>query len=106
MDEVERAQQVLAAEREAVLRKLREERAEAESAAAAQRAWGERVQALLERGRVAGVSIIDMAEALGVSRQWTSHLLAKRETQQALLRGLHWSASPPKAGGEHEDQTD
>jgi hypothetical protein len=74
MSELERAKQVLESERAAVLAGLGEERAAAERAAEEQRRWRADVQALLERGRAVGLSVAEMADALGISRQWTNHL--------------------------------
>lgn len=74
MSDVERAKQVIETERQAVLAGLAEERAAAERAAEEQRRWRADVQTFLERGRAVGLSVADMAEALGVSRQWTNHL--------------------------------
>jgi len=74
MSEIERAKEVLSAEREAVLAGLAEECAAAERAAEEQRRWRADVQELLERGRAVGLSVAEMADALGISRQWTNHL--------------------------------
>ncbi len=79
--------QVIAAERQAVLAGLAEERAAAERAAEEQRRWRADVEALLERGRAVGLSIADMADALGVSRQWTNHL-AKRAIDKELVKRI------------------
>jgi hypothetical protein len=84
MSDVERAKEVLAGEREAVLGGLADERAAAERAAEEQRRWRADVQALLERGRAVGLSVAEMADALGISRQWTNHL-----TKQAVDREVH-----------------
>jgi hypothetical protein len=90
MDEVEKARQVLAKERRAVLTRLQAAAAdaasEAERAAAWRRAWRRDVHRLLNRGQSAGVSVTEMAEALGVSRQWAAHLLKEREREQQLRR--------------------
>jgi hypothetical protein len=83
MTEIEQAKQVLDAERRAVLAGLAEERAAAERAAEEQRRWRADVETLLERGRTIGLSVADMADALGVSRQWTNHL-----TKTALDRAI------------------
>ena len=74
MSEIERAKNVIGVEREAVIAGLASEREAAERAAEEQRRWRTEVQSLLERGRAAGLSVADMAEALGISRQWTNHL--------------------------------
>jgi hypothetical protein len=102
VDEVERARDVLERERAAVLADLAEAGAEARTMAERQRAWKERVDGLLERGRSAGVPVTAMARALGVSRQWTSHLVAQRdrlrnlEKQFGLAPDTSWKR--PKAG--------
>ena len=83
--EVEKAMQVMSAEREAVLAGLAGERAAAERAAEEQRRWRTEVQSLLERGRAAGLSVAEMAEALGISRQWTNHL-AKRAVDREVSK--------------------
>ena len=94
MDELERAKQVLNAEREAVLAGLAEQRAAAERAAEEQRRWRAEVEALLERGRAVGVSVADMANALGVSRQWTNHL-AKASMERHLAKRRPERFPPP-----------
>jgi hypothetical protein len=85
MNELERAKQVLESERNAVLTGLADERAAAERAAEEQRRWRADVQALLERGRAVGLSVADMAGALGISRQWTNHL-TKRAVDSELKK--------------------
>jgi hypothetical protein len=74
MSGIDDAMEVIAAERQAVLAGLADERVAAERAAEEQRRWRADVEALLERGRAVGLSVADMADALGVSRQWTNHL--------------------------------
>ena len=74
MSEIERAKNVIGVEREAVIAGLASEREAAERAAEEQRRWRREVEALLERGRAVGLSVAEMAEALGISRQWTNHL--------------------------------
>lgn len=87
MDDVERARKVLADEQSAVLAGLVEaaaaQRDEVERAAARQRQWRAQVSELLERGKAAGVPVTRMAEALGVSRQWTTHLIATSDSARA-----------------------
>jgi len=78
VNEIERARQILQEERETVLSELREQRRIAEEAARAQREWRAAVQELLERGRTADLSVAEMADALGVSRQWANHLAKRR----------------------------
>jgi hypothetical protein len=87
-EEVRRAMEVLEAEQQAVLAGLAEERAAAERAAEEQRRWRADVQALLERGRAVSLSVAEMAEALGVSRQWTNHLAKETVTREVRKRAL------------------
>ncbi len=99
MDEIERAKHVLGDERRAVLEGLAAQRRIAEEAAKAQQEWRSAVQALLERGRAIDVSVAEMAEALGVSRQWTHHLTkrqADRAYQAASERALRMGPIPPR----------
>ena len=74
MSEITQAKQVIEGERTAVLAGLAQEREAAERAAEEQRRWRAEVEKLLERGRAVGLSVAEMAEALGISRQWTNHL--------------------------------
>jgi hypothetical protein len=93
MSEVERARAVLERERAEVLAALEQAGAEARDLAARQAAWREQVMALLDRANAAGVAVTDMAKALGLSRQWTSHLLARRVKAEkaGVLREIHGS---------------
>jgi hypothetical protein len=100
MTEIEQARQVLEAERQAVLAGLADERAAAERAAEEQRRWRAEVEALLERGRAVDLSIADMADALGVSRQWTNHL-AKRAIDKELVKRVA-KMPPPQILGTME----
>src|SRR2546421_909567 len=93
-DELEQALEVVKREREAVLAALAGQRAAAERAAEEQRRWRAQVEALLERGRAVGVSVADMATALGVSRQWTNHL-AKASMERHLAKRLPEQFPPP-----------
>jgi hypothetical protein len=74
MDEVERAQKVLARERAEVLAALGAARDEARQMAERRRAWKAEVNDLINRGRAAGLLVKEMAEALGVTRQWAAQL--------------------------------
>ena len=87
-EELRRAVEVIHAEQQAVLAGLGEERAAAERAAEEQRRWRTDVQALLERGRAVGLSVADMAEALGISRQWTNHLTKRAVGKEVHKRAL------------------
>ena len=97
MSDVEQAKQVLEDERQAVLAGLADERAAAERAAEEQRRWRADVEALLERGRAVGLSIADMADALGVSRQWTNHL-TKKAVDKALVQRMAQMPPPQVLG--------
>jgi len=99
MSEIEQAKHVLEAEREAVLAALAGERAAAERAAEEQRRWRADVQALLERGRAVGLSVADMADALGISRQWTNHLAKQAVDREIRKRATEFPSAlgcPPK----------
>src|SRR5262249_34768278 len=86
MSDVDSALEVIQAEQEAVLAGLAEERAAAERAAEEQRRWRADVEALLERGRAVGLSVAEMAEALGISRQWTNHLANRAVDKEVKKR--------------------
>jgi hypothetical protein len=83
MAEVRRAREVLEAERRSVINALRRARAqelraakrEAERREAARR----KVADLLARGRDAGVPVVEMADAYGVTRQMAHRVLRERE---------------------------
>jgi hypothetical protein len=77
--EIQRARELLEQERKAVLEGLSEAGNEARELAQRRKRWRDEVSTFLERGRQAGVSVTEMASALGLSRQWTSHLLARRD---------------------------
>src|SRR5919108_1958843 len=102
MDEVERARAVLERERAEVLAALERAGAEARELAARQAAWREQVTDLLDRANTAGVAVTDMAKAFGLSRQWTSHLLARRAKAEKarVLREVRMSFEfVPARGG-------
>jgi len=88
MDELDRAMEVFKREQDAVLTGLAQEKSAAERAAEEQRRWRAEVQALLERGRAVGLSVAEMAEALGVSRQWTNHLAKATVDKEVRKRAL------------------
>jgi hypothetical protein len=88
MDELDRAMEVFKQEKNAVLTGLAQEKAAAERAAEEQRRWRAEVQVLLERGRAVGLSVAEMAEALGVSRQWTNHLAKATVDKEVRKRAL------------------
>ena len=54
---------------------LAEAGAEAREAARREAIWKDEVVALLRQGRAAGVTMTEMAKLLGLSRQWTTHLV-------------------------------
>ena len=98
MGDVQRARQVLENERNAVLEGLAAERAAAERAAEEQRRWRADVEALLERGRAAGLSVAEMAEALGISRQWTNHLAKRAVDKEVEKRAASLKMGPIEFG--------
>jgi hypothetical protein len=97
--EIRRAKEVLESEQAAVLKGLAEERAAAERAAEEQRRWRAEVQTLLERGRAVGLSVAEMAEALGISRQWTNHLAKQTVSREMRKRAasMHFGPQSPPA---------
>ena len=95
MSDVEQAKQVIETERAAVLAGLESERAAAERAGEEQRRWRADVEALLERGRAVGLSVADMAEALGISRQWTNHLAKQTVSREMRKRASSMQFGPP-----------
>ena len=95
MDEIRKARQLLEHEREAVLAALGDARTTAQKISEEQRAWREAVAQLLERGDAAGLSVTEMAKALGLSRQWTSHLRAEAERRARLASPKVWLMPPP-----------
>jgi hypothetical protein len=94
VSDVEQAKQVIETERAAVIAGLAGERAAAERAAEEQRRWRADVQALLERGRAVGLSVADMAEALGISRQWTNHLAKQTVSREMRKRAASMQFGP------------
>jgi hypothetical protein len=96
-DELEKAMEVFRQEKAVVLAGLAEQRAAAERAAEEQRRWRADVEALLERGHAVGVSVADMATALGVSRQWTNHLTNRAVQREVEKRAasLGFGRPPP-----------
>ena len=106
-DELRRAKELLEEEQATVRTGLAAERAAAERAAEEQRRWRADVQGLLERGRAVGLSVADMAEALGISRQWTNHLAkhaVDREVRKRALSVQFRMACPPFEPGGSPDQ--
>jgi len=83
-DEIRHARELLAHERADVLAALAAARGEAQKIAAGQQAWRDAVGLLLERADAAGVSVNEMANALGLSRQWTSHLRDEAKRRERL----------------------
>jgi hypothetical protein len=83
MADVEKAQAILEAERTAVLSdlgkwKARERKARSREAKRREKALAE-MHALLMRGKAAGVPVVELAEAVGISRQMAHRLI--REAQ-------------------------
>jgi len=104
MGDVDDALEVIQAEQEAVLAGLAEERAAAERAAEEQRRWRADVEALLERGRAVGLSVAEMAEALGISRQWTNHLTNRAVHKEVKKRAAAFRLGTIELGPGPPDQ--
>jgi hypothetical protein len=102
--DVEQAKQVIETERSAVLAGLAAERAAAERAAEEQRRWRAEVGSLLERGRAVGVSVSEMADALGISRQWTNHLAKQTVSREMRKRASSMQFGPGFALPSEPDQ--
>jgi hypothetical protein len=84
-DRVREARDLLRREREEVVAALESARVEAQAIAAKQKAWRTTAAMLLERGTAAGLSVTEMAKALGLSRQWTTHLRAEADRRVRLV---------------------
>jgi hypothetical protein len=61
-------------DRDDILRRLADAREDARRIADRQRAWRTQVGELVELGRAAGLSVDEMADALGLSKSWTERL--------------------------------
>jgi transcriptional regulator with XRE-family HTH domain len=61
-------------DRDDILRRLTDARGDARRIADQQRAWRAQVGELVELGRAAGLTVDEMAEALGLSKSWTERL--------------------------------
>jgi hypothetical protein len=93
-DRVREARELLERERKDVLAALAAARGEAQRIAAQQEAWRGTAATLLERGDAAGLSVAEMARALGLSRQWTTHLRAEAERRARLARVVRVHQTP------------
>jgi hypothetical protein len=96
-DEIRTARDVLKRERADVLDALAALRAEGARIADEQRAWRDAAAQLLDRGAAAELSVTEMARALGLSRQWTTHL-RKRMLAKEKLSPLVFRASRFETG--------
>jgi hypothetical protein len=113
MAEVEKAKQVLEAERLAVLDALaqagKDRQAEFDRHEAALDEIEEPIYALLVRGKAAGATVIEMAEALKVTRQRAHLLLSQVEGRtdrvSSAKRGATRKPKPPKQE-QDEDEHD
>ena len=85
-DKIRQARELLEQERNDVRDALAQAREEGQEIARAQKAWRERAAALLDRGNAAGLSVTEMARALGLSRQWTTHLRAEAARRERLAK--------------------
>jgi hypothetical protein len=93
-EEVQKAMDVIQSERAAVLDGLTGQRTAAERAAEEQRRWRAEVEGLLERGRAVGLSVAEMANALGISRQWTNHLAKRAVDREVNKRAASLQMGP------------
>ena len=93
-DKVREARELLERERNDVLAALAAARAEAHRIAEHQKAWRVAAAVLLERGAAAGLSVAEMARALGLSRQWTTHLRAEAERREHVARVVQVHQKP------------
>ncbi len=111
-EDVEHARHLLERERDHVIAALVSAGDEARAVASRQKVWRAEVLALLQRGSTNGVPVTEMAKALGLSRQWTSHLLALRgerdrerqlEKQTQLIRLARTAQKHPEPEGDASD---
>jgi len=84
--EVRKARELLAREREDVLAALEVAREDGRRLAGAQKAWRGAAADLIARGDAAGLSVTEMAKALGLSRQWTTHIRKELERRKHVAR--------------------
>ena len=61
-------------DRDEILHRLADAREDARRLAEQQRAWRKQVGELVEVGRAAGLTVEEMADALGLSKSWTERL--------------------------------
>jgi hypothetical protein len=95
-DKVREARDLLERERADVVAALAAARVEAQRIAEHQKEWREAAAGLLERGDAAGLSVAEMARALGLSRQWTTHLRAEAKRRARLVGVV--CTDPPGSG--------
>ena len=95
-DKIRQARELLEQEQDAVRKALASAREEGQEIARAQKAWRETAAALLDRGDAAGLSVTEMAKALGLSRQWTTHLRAEASRRQRLANVRVVCVDPPE----------
>ncbi len=81
MDDVKQARHLLEQERDAVLRGLNDLRRRYRRINKTLMTLDEERQALMVRGRAAGVPIVEMAEAVGTSRRSASNILSQAQEQ-------------------------
>jgi DNA invertase Pin-like site-specific DNA recombinase len=102
-DQVRQARELLARERADVLAALAAAREDGRRLADAQKAWRDDAANLIARGDAAGLSVTEMAKALGLSRQWTTHIRKELERRKQVARVVpvqYPPDSPPeKAAG-------
>jgi hypothetical protein len=82
-------------DRDDVLRDLAAARDDARRLAERQQTWRNEVGELLERGQAAGLTVSEMAEALGLSKKWTSHLRERARRRLKLSAPLFFEFGGP-----------
>lgn len=84
-------------DRDEILRRLGDAREDARRIADQQRAWRKQVGELVELGRAAGLTVDEMADALGLSKSWTERLRlrAKRRLQHQVPYFYFGGPMPP-----------
>jgi uncharacterized membrane protein len=96
-DKIREARDLLEREREKVVAALALARARAQEIAEQQKAWRKEAAELLERGDAASLSVTEMAKALGLSRQWTTHLRAEAKRRVRLMNVVCVDPPGPEA---------
>ena len=86
LDDIRAAHELLEKERTAVVSALAGAKAQARGIAAQQKEWRSSILELLARGEAVGLTVTQMARALGLSRQWTTHLRDEADRKRGFIR--------------------